>query len=47
MSLIALTLNIDTAFVATHHIARIGIVVIVIPIIFRILQSLGLMGSKQ
>jgi len=43
MSLIALTLNIDTAFVATHHIARIGI----IPIIFRILQKLGLMGPKQ
>tara|TARA_Y100000994_G_scaffold193520_1_gene162834 strand:+ start:14126 stop:15238 length:1113 start_codon:yes stop_codon:yes gene_type:complete len=47
MSLIALTLNIDTAFVATHHIARIGIVVIIIPIIFRILQKLGLMGPKQ
>ena len=47
MSLIALTLNIDTAFVATHHIARIGIVVIIIPIIFRILQKLGLMGSQQ
>ena len=46
MSLIALTLNIDTAFVATHHIARIAIVVIVIPIIFRFLLNLGLMGKK-
>ena len=46
MSLIALTLNIDTAFVATHHIARIAIVVIVIPIIFRLLLNLGLMGKK-
>ncbi|MFT5181835.1 MAG: membrane AbrB-like protein [Alphaproteobacteria bacterium] len=44
MSLIALTLNIDTAFVATHHIARIAIVVIVVPIIFRLLVRFGLMG---
>ncbi|NKB48397.1 MAG: AbrB family transcriptional regulator [Alphaproteobacteria bacterium] len=44
MSLIALTLDIDTAFVATHHIARIGIVVIVVPIIFQLLVRFGLMG---
>ena len=44
MSLIALTLDIDTAFVATHHIARIGIVVIVVPIAFRLLVRFGLIG---
>lgn len=44
MSLIALTLDIDTAFVATHHIARISIVVIVVPIIFRLLVRFGLIG---
>ena len=45
MSLIALTLDIDTAFVATHHIARIGIVVIVVPIIYRLLVRIGLMEA--
>lgn len=44
MSLIALTLNIDTAFVATHHIARITIVVMVVPLIFRLLVRFGLIG---
>jgi membrane AbrB-like protein len=44
MSLIALTLDIDTAFVATHHIARIAIVVIVVPVVFRLLVRFGLMG---
>jgi len=44
MSLIALTLNIDTAFVATHHIARIAIVVIIVPIVFRLLVRFGLIG---
>lgn len=44
MSLIALSLNIDTAFVATHHIARIAIVVIVVPIIFRLMARAGVMG---
>ena len=44
MSLIALTLDIDTAFVATHHIARISIVVIIVPIIFRLLVRFGLIG---
>jgi membrane AbrB-like protein len=44
MSLIALTLDIDTAFVATHHIARISIVVIIVPIVFRLLVRFGLIG---
>lgn len=44
MSLIALSLDIDTAFVATHHIARITIVVIVVPFVFRLLVRFGLIG---
>ncbi len=44
MSLIALSLDIDAAFVATHHIARIGLVVIIVPIIFRLLVRLGVFG---
>ena len=44
MSLIALTLDIDTAFVATHHIARISVVVIVVPIVFRLLLRFRLIG---
>ena len=44
MSLIALTLNIDTAFVATHHIARIALVVIVVPFVFRLLVRWRLIG---
>jgi hypothetical protein len=38
MSLIALALGIDAAFVSTHHIIRIIIVVILAPITFRILK---------
>jgi hypothetical protein len=38
MSLVALALEIDTAFVATHHIARISVVVIAIPFLFRFLD---------
>ena len=44
MSLIALSLDIDTAFVATHHIARISVVVIVVPIVFRLLVRFRLIG---
>lgn len=39
MSLVALALQIDTAFVATHHIARITIVVIAIPLLFKLFDS--------
>jgi len=35
MSLIALALGIETAFVATHHVARIGMIVIAAPLLFR------------
>ncbi len=44
MSLIALSLDIDTAFVATHHIARITIVVMIVPLVFRLLVRFGLLG---
>jgi hypothetical protein len=37
MSLIALALSIDTAFVATHHIVRIFMVVVMAPLAFRLL----------
>jgi membrane AbrB-like protein len=37
MSLIALALSIDTAFVATHHIVRIFMVVVLAPMAFRLL----------
>ena len=34
MSLIALSLGIETAFVATHHVIRIGLIVVVGPLVF-------------
>ena len=34
MSLIALSLGIETAFVATHHVIRIGLIVVVAPLVF-------------
>ncbi len=39
MSLVALALNVDTAFVATHHIARIVMVIILAPLIFRLIRG--------
>ncbi|MHA1567798.1 MAG: AbrB family transcriptional regulator [Alphaproteobacteria bacterium] len=39
MSLVALALNVDTAFVATHHIARIIMVVVLAPVIFRLIRG--------
>lgn len=44
MSLVALALNIDTAFVATHHITRITIVVFLMPWIVRLLERSGHFG---
>ena len=35
MSLIAISLGIETAFVATHHVARVAMIVIGVPLIFR------------
>ena len=37
MSLIALSLGIETAFVATHHIVRIAMIVIAAPLLFKVL----------
>ena len=34
MSLVALSLGIDTAFVATHHVVRIGLIVVGAPLVF-------------
>jgi uncharacterized protein len=39
MSLIALALGIETAFVATHHVARIAMIVIAAPLVFRKLRG--------
>lgn len=38
MSLIALTMGSAAAFVSTHHIARIILIVMVAPLIFRLAQ---------
>ncbi len=40
MSLIALSLSLDSAFVATHHIVRIFIIVVCAPLLFKLLQRL-------
>jgi hypothetical protein len=37
MSLISLTMGIDTAFVSTHHLVRICLLVVVAPMIFRMM----------
>jgi membrane AbrB-like protein len=42
MSLVALALNVDTAFVATHHIVRITVVVMLVPFLFRLMRARGL-----
>lgn len=36
MSLIALALGVETAFVATHHVVRIGLIVTLAPLVFRL-----------
>ena len=41
MSLVSLAMGIDTAFVATHHLVRIVIVVMLAPIAFRLLMREG------
>ena len=41
MSLIALSLGIETAFVATHHVLRIGLVVVAAPLVFARFGSPG------
>jgi uncharacterized protein len=47
MSVIALSLGIETAFVATHHVARIAMIVIGAPLIFRSRHRLGVIGDRQ
>jgi len=42
MSLVALALNVDTAFVATHHIVRITVVVMLVPFLFKFMRARGL-----
>jgi len=44
MSLIALSLGVETAFVATHHVARIGMIVIAAPLVFR---KLGVRAPRE
>ena len=41
MSLIALSLGIETAFVATHHVIRIGLIVVVAPLVFTRIRRPG------
>jgi len=41
MSLIALSLDIDAAYVSSHHIVRIFVIVLVAPLIFRLLRRNG------
>ena len=38
MSLVALALDVDAAFVATHHVARIAIVLALTPLGYKLLQ---------
>ncbi len=45
MSLVALALDVDAAFVASHHIARIVMVVILAPAVFRLMRRAG-QGDK-
>ncbi len=44
MTLIALALNVDTAYVSTHHIFRILLIVLVVPILVRVLDQAGMFG---
>src|SRR3546814_9376692 len=39
MSLIALALSLDAALVATHHIVRILLIVVITPLLFRLLPA--------
>src|SRR3546814_8997553 len=49
MSLIALALSIDAALVATHHIVRIFLIVVLTPLLFRVLpaQVVGRPGLRR
>lgn len=47
MSLVALAMQIDTAFVATHHMVRIFIVVALTPFLFRAMDRVGLIKEPE
>lgn len=47
MSVIALSLGIETAFVATHHVARIAMIVIGAPMVYRTKHRLGSAADDQ
>jgi len=47
MSLVALAMHIDTAFVATHHMVRIFIVVALTPHLFRVMDRFGLINEPK
>ena len=46
MSLIALALSLDAAFVATHHILRIFLIVVLAPLVFRFSTRAPVVGRK-
>ena len=41
MSLIALALHVDAAFVSTHHVVRIALIVMLSPLVFRLARGIG------
>ena len=41
-AVVALALNVDTAFVATHHIVRITVVVMLVPLLFKLMRKRGM-----
>jgi uncharacterized membrane protein AbrB (regulator of aidB expression) len=47
MSLIALSLDIDAAYVSTHHILRILFVIGIAPLVFRLLAASGVRVSED
>jgi len=47
MSLVALSLNVDAAFVATHHIMRIVLIVLFAPLVFKIYARVAGVGTKS
>ena len=47
MTLIALTLGVETAFVATHHVVRIGLIVIGAPLVFALVRRFDATASPR
>ena len=46
MTLLALSLDLDAAFVATHHVIRISLLVLCIPALFRLMAGDSDRGGK-